>query len=51
MLLIRAIPVATPRLASIASSLSVYPHHSASFNEAARGVENAHTHLVEEPLP
>ncbi|MGD9856809.1 MAG: hypothetical protein AB7U20_17820 [Planctomycetaceae bacterium] len=43
---IRGILIATALLATVASTLRVYPHQLAYFNELAGGPENGYTHLL-----
>jgi hypothetical protein len=47
---IRAFTIATALLATIASTLRVYPHQLAYFNELAGGPENGHRHLLHSNL-
>ena len=47
---IRAITIATALLATIASTLCVYPHQLTYFNEAFGGPENGHQHLLHSNL-
>ena len=42
--------IAGSLLATVASTLSVYPHQLAYFNEAAGGPENGHKHLLHSNL-
>ncbi|MBX3436647.1 MAG: hypothetical protein KF861_04090 [Planctomycetaceae bacterium] len=43
---VRGLLIATALLAAITSTLRVYPHQLAYFNELAGGPENGHTHLL-----
>lgn len=45
MFLTRVIPVATVLLASIASTMSLYPHQLACFNEPLGGKQSGDSHL------
>ncbi len=50
MSVVHGITVATALLATTASTLSVYPHQFAYFNELAGGPENGHKHLLHSNL-
>jgi len=47
---LRGLAIAAGLLATIASTLKVYPHTLAYFNEAAGGPENGHKHLLHSNL-